>query len=108
MKRCWRQPYFCSTSLVKGGRPWRRFQLPPNAEPLSVWTMSWERSRPQRGVGQQSIAKQQGVGGIVDRRVGQPGAALGHHAGGELIAGQAEGDQGLVGRQIDEVLNVDL
>jgi hypothetical protein len=42
-------------------------------------------------VGQQAIAEQQGVGGVVDGGEGQPDAAFGYDAGGELVAEQAEG-----------------
>jgi hypothetical protein len=59
-------------------------------------------------VGQQAIAKQQGVGGVVEGGEGQPDAALGHDAGGELEAGQPEGDQFAVARQIREVFDVHL
>jgi hypothetical protein len=59
-------------------------------------------------VGQQAIAEQQGVGGVVDRGEGQPDAAFGHDAGGELVAGQPEGDQLPVAGQIREVFDVHL
>lgn len=41
-------------------------------------------------VSQQAVGEQQGVAGVVDGAEGQPDAAFGHHAGGELAAGQAE------------------
>jgi hypothetical protein len=59
-------------------------------------------------VGQQAIAEQQGVGGVVDGGEGQPDAAFGYDAGGELVAGQPEGDQLPVAGQIREVFDVDL
>jgi len=59
-------------------------------------------------VGQQAIAEQQGVGGVVDRGEGQPDASLGYDAGGELVAGQPEGDELPVAGQIREVFDVDL
>jgi hypothetical protein len=57
-------------------------------------------------VGQQAIAEQQGVGGVVDGGEGQPDAAFGYDAGGELVAGQPEGDPLAVAWQIREVFDV--
>lgn len=59
-------------------------------------------------VGQQPVGEQQGVGGVVDGGESQPDGAFRDDAGGELVAGQAEGDQEAVGRQIAQVLDVDL